>query len=166
MALSTFMTHRISKLAAERETANGYKAASDKWKMGMTKNPVLVGTSGECAVFQYLTQHGIDCTWNPNRIDGGDGGKDIQAGGHTLQVKTGVMWIRRMDSANRLIPLDCDIYVFVSPRPRGEFDIAGWLFREKLYRLGDKRPQGHRNIEVAPCDLEPMSRLIKLLRHL
>jgi len=154
----------LAEIAAKREARKGYAASQDKWRQGMKHNAVLNGLWGECGCVLELARNGLICSWNPHLQWGGDGGADIKVKGIGIDVKTGVSWIRRIDSKGNIIPL-CDIYVFASAIPdKNLVALKGWLFREKLWRVGEVRPQGHRNIEVDGNEMEPMHRLVTHLR--
>lgn len=132
----------------------------------MKRDCVLEGIIGEYGPSAYLALHGIKHEWNPKRVPGGDGDTDIVCYGQRIQIKSGFRWIRRVDSLNRILPLNFDICLFATVDPGFAYvDLDGWMFRDALLkmRLGKRRPQGHINIECSPIDFDPMPSLVSRL---
>lgn len=159
-----FKLVEFTAIASERNKNNRYGSSADPWKAGIKKNPIEEGLRGEFAYWLYLEQHGLKAKWNPDRISGGDGGVDILCNTISIQVKTGVMWIRRVNNHGCIVPLGAIIYAFATIHGPNQVLLDGWIFRDKMIKLGRRRTQGHFNIEVNKNNLQPLHRMITYLR--
>lgn len=169
----------LQALAAEREAARGYAARSSPWGRGLIGNPTLVGLMGEQACCLYLSarlRRGVDV----DRRDRprGDGGRDVEVFGVRVQVKCrrrrGDVLVRRQTREGRILALPWDVLVVSTwEAPAGEagdqvVTLDGWTTRGRLLGLGAFGPArrgDHMNIAVRDSDLEPMARLVAMLRN-
>lgn len=160
-----FVHRSLSQIAEERNSFRGYSTGNTVWKRGLTGNPILKGLLGEWALCTHLRSCGVSPQWEPSLMVCGDDGKDVCAGGYSIQVKTGKNLIRRVDSAKRLLPIVCDIYCFAEIKSDSLVVLNGWIFSDFLSRCRYQKSRfGHYNLEVSDLDLEPISRLCKILK--
>lgn len=160
----------LHQIAERRDRFRRYAGRPDRWGRGLIKHPILHGLIGEHALCVYLRRVGFNLSVDSRLLPNGDGGRDLEACGLSLQVKTNVTGnanlIRRIDDRRNLIPLGCDLFVFarVSPNPPGAY-LKGWIWSRKasasdMNRICKSTVAEHWNLRIDPRLLDPMSRLL------
>lgn len=157
----------------KRQTFRQYGIRKDKWGRGFVTDPVLVGLMGEWAACQWLSPRigvGIQPDTRLHRL--GDGGKDIEVFGRSIDVKTMALGritvrrkealFRRISADGRMIALPSDYYVVARLTDTTVVDLVGWLHRKDVL-LGalERSPVGdHWNLRPPAVAYLPMRDLV------
>lgn len=160
----------IRRSAEQRKDYRNYESRRDRWGLGFIPDAVMCGMLGEHAVCAFANRRmgahvSVDTALKPR----GDGGKDLELFGQSIQVKTRITssdnLVRRIDQSRRLRGLDCDLFVFCKigdSVPPTCVDLLGWIASDSVRRHGvhvRSRRASHWNLRVDDKFLEPMSRL-------
>lgn len=162
--------------AKRRSEYRRYAQRADRWGVGFDPNAILRGLAGEQAFAQFVnrrlrTSLSVDC----RLIRNGDGGRDFEAFGESIQVKCrgrrfGKNLIRVIDDKGRLRPMGFGVCCFAlwqdNALSRSRVSLLGWVSADDARQYGRrvKSTRGdHHNIEISDEMLRPMSQLIERL---
>jgi hypothetical protein len=152
----------LAKIAEARGIHRRYASRLDQWGRGLTSDPILKGLLGEFALVFHLTSHGLRPYWSYIFHQEGDAGIDVECNGIKIQVKTGIIAIRKFDANKRLIQNTCDIACFATLAGRS-VRLIGWTWIHNMDRI-ERSKYKHWNIVTHLRALEPMHRMVRLLK--
>ncbi|MBA2718909.1 MAG: hypothetical protein H0U52_06680 [Chloroflexi bacterium] len=154
--------------AVARNDFRRYSQRRDDWGRGFVPDAPFNGMLGELAACKHLNKRTkLSVQIDTELREKGDGGKDLVFGDLVVQVKTKVTGtqnlIKRLDGGKALKALGCDVFLFVRRITDAEFHLVGWITgagARAVGKHGASRRDSHWNLDIDPCDLEPISRLV------
>ena len=174
---------QIIREARRRAEFRGYASRRDAWGRGHVDTivvqgvgvvereiaPIVAGIAGEYAVGCLVDKRcGTKCLPDLKLRQTGDGGTDLCPSGYRLDVMARTrdyetFLVRSHNDYAKQVEHKCDAFVFATWWPGLIVSVHGWLTAaDVVARTPQSARRGdHRNYEVAPDELLPMSRLFQ-----
>jgi len=169
VTISASEVEYVRLIAERRNSFRGYAHRQDTWGRGLIRNPAFCGLLGEHGLCSYLNKRlGTKLAVDGELRIRGDGGRDIEIAGMSVELKTRVTGerylVRRLDDRRRIKEIVSDYVAFSKLISEREIHLLGWQTRSQ-FRLLSKLVKSTRgewwNLDIDERELRPMSQLVE-----